>query len=370
MDVSIKQKPLLKDQVAVRVLDMISALRLQPGDRLASEKTLAERFGVNHLTLRAAYTDLAERGILERRRSSGTFIKHLPGTVEENNELKLPASRTVVIAMRDDPHFFSELRNDVITEAQDRGFLPIAPGSADNITFADMGVENLIIDHAELTGNPLNRAYLTSSDCKYKNIIRVLGHQFDDECLPGHLISGDYAGAYAKAISYLKRKGHRNIAFFCGTTTKDNDAWKSNKKIISHYTQAMIDNDLSEYINVITASYEKNCVDDAIKSILKCAGRPTAIFCDIDYRAVKVIDIAKETGLQVPEDLSVIGFFDTPWSQHYDVSTFRFRNKDIAKLVVDVLENGKNIPEVNLFPIDLIERNSVSVAKEQAILSI
>ncbi|MBN2641752.1 MAG: GntR family transcriptional regulator [Victivallales bacterium] len=379
MNMDIKQRPLVKDQVIAKVLSMISALKLQPGDRLASEKTLAVKFHVNHLTLRAAYAELAERGLLERRRGSGTFIKRLPGNENDVNALRLSSTRTVVVAMRDDPHFFSGLRNDIINEAQNRGFLPIVLGSGNNITQSDveklkayqeMGAGNLIIDQAEAVGHSHNLAYLSGAGCKYKNIVRVLGNLSDDERLPGCMISGDYAGAYMKAVAHLKENGHNNIAFFCGTTTKDNNAWRANKKFISLYTQAMIENDLSEYINVITASYENVCMDDAIKTMLNSADRPTAVFCDIDYRAVKVIDVAKSMKLEIPEDLSVIGFFDTPWSQHYGISTFKFRNKDIAKLVVDALENNHDMPKLNLFPIDLIERDSVSVAKEQATLSI
>ena len=269
--------------------------------------------------------------------------------------------------------------NDIINEAQNRVFLPIVLGSGSNITQSDveklkayqeMGAGNLIIDQAEAVGHSHNLAYLTGTGCKYKNIVRVLGNMSDDERLPGCTISGDYAGAYMKAVSHLKENGHNNIAFFCGTTTKDNNAWRANKKFISFYTQAMIENDLSEYINVITASYENDCMEDTIKTMLNSADRPTAVFCDIDYRAVNVIDVARSMKLDIPGDLSVIGFFDTPWSQHYGISTFRFRNKDIAKLVIDALENNHDIPELNLLPIDLIERDSVSVAKEQATLSI
>ena len=48
-------------------------------ERLPSERGLAEAFGVNRATLRAALRALAGRGILETRRGSGTVVRALPG---------------------------------------------------------------------------------------------------------------------------------------------------------------------------------------------------------------------------------------------------------------------------------------------------
>ncbi len=44
------------------------------GDRLPTEQDLAERFGVNRHTARQAIASLAEEGIVESRRGSGTFV--------------------------------------------------------------------------------------------------------------------------------------------------------------------------------------------------------------------------------------------------------------------------------------------------------
>lgn len=48
--------------------------RLHTGDRLPTELVLAERFGVNRHTARQAIAALAEEGLVESRRGSGTFV--------------------------------------------------------------------------------------------------------------------------------------------------------------------------------------------------------------------------------------------------------------------------------------------------------
>ncbi len=52
----------------------ISDRRLRPGDRLPTEHAIAERYGVNRHTARQAIAALAEDGLIESRRGSGTFV--------------------------------------------------------------------------------------------------------------------------------------------------------------------------------------------------------------------------------------------------------------------------------------------------------
>jgi len=56
----------------------ISAGRLLPGDRIAPEQQLAERFGVNRHTVRRGLAALAERGLVRATQGSGTFVESRP----------------------------------------------------------------------------------------------------------------------------------------------------------------------------------------------------------------------------------------------------------------------------------------------------
>lgn len=52
--------------------------RLHTGDRLPTEHALAERFGVNRHTARQAIGALADEGLVESKRGSGTFVTGHP----------------------------------------------------------------------------------------------------------------------------------------------------------------------------------------------------------------------------------------------------------------------------------------------------
>lgn len=65
-------------QVADSIEADIVAGRLRPGDRIAPEAQLAERFGVNRHTARRGLAALAARGLVRAARGSGTFVESRP----------------------------------------------------------------------------------------------------------------------------------------------------------------------------------------------------------------------------------------------------------------------------------------------------
>ncbi|GAF86055.1 unnamed protein product, partial [marine sediment metagenome] len=56
----------------------IAAKQLAPGTRLPSERELCELYGVSVTPVRRALQDLVDRGLVRRRRGSGTFVADAP----------------------------------------------------------------------------------------------------------------------------------------------------------------------------------------------------------------------------------------------------------------------------------------------------
>ncbi|MDO8210209.1 FadR/GntR family transcriptional regulator [Conexibacter sp. CPCC 206217] len=69
----------LYEQVAERLRDFIDAERLQPGDRLMSERELAEQLGVSRTSVRQALTALRVQGLVEIKHGEGVFLLRPPG---------------------------------------------------------------------------------------------------------------------------------------------------------------------------------------------------------------------------------------------------------------------------------------------------
>lgn len=64
----------LAEAVAEQLMAMIAKGQLEPGDRLPTEPELMTQFNVGRSTLREAVKSLVVAGLLETRRSSGTFV--------------------------------------------------------------------------------------------------------------------------------------------------------------------------------------------------------------------------------------------------------------------------------------------------------
>ena len=68
------QSATLPESIAEQIMGMIAAGQIKPGDRLPTEPELMERFGVGRSTVREAIKSLTLAGLVEARRSAGTFV--------------------------------------------------------------------------------------------------------------------------------------------------------------------------------------------------------------------------------------------------------------------------------------------------------
>lgn len=71
----------LYEQVVERLREHIDVEGLQPGDRLLSEREMAERLGVSRTSVRQALTALDVMGLVEIRHGGGIFLRHPPEAV-------------------------------------------------------------------------------------------------------------------------------------------------------------------------------------------------------------------------------------------------------------------------------------------------
>lgn len=107
---------------------------------------------------------------------------------------------------------------------------------------------------------------------------------------------------------HLIELGHRRIAFIQG-----NAQHRASARRYDGYRQAMADHGLAiadEWIVQGDFSYRSGL--EAAEQLLSLATRPTAIFACNDDMAAAAITIAHQRRLNVPAELTVCGFDDTP----------------------------------------------------------
>ncbi len=166
------------------------------------------------------------------------------------------------------------------------------------------------------------------------------------------------------AVEHLIRLGHKKIAFFNGSpnsmiTAKRYDAF------ISSMTKHRIPIDP----NLVTfGHYVKDSAKYHVPKLL--SGGATAIVCCSDSIAEGVLYECAKRGVRIPEDISVIGFDDLPFSASLTppLTTIRQDRIDLGKGAYHVLNNLINHVSISrtVLRAQLIRRSSTAPAKTAA----
>ncbi|WP_195390378.1 LacI family DNA-binding transcriptional regulator [Clostridium perfringens] len=165
----------------------------------------------------------------------------------------------------------------------------------------------------------------------------------------------------AKAsIQYLIDKGHRNIGILLG---EKNDVGISGLRL-EGYKKALEENNIpySEE-NVFIGDYDYSGAYRVTKEIINNRKDITAIFSISDIMAVGAAKSVIDQGLQVGEDISIMGFDGMYISKYYNpgITTVKQPKKNMANNSIDLLlallakkEDHKHI----IFETKIIERES------------
>jgi DNA-binding LacI/PurR family transcriptional regulator len=106
---------------------------------------------------------------------------------------------------------------------------------------------------------------------------------------------------------------------------------------------------------------------DLAYRMLVGADRPTAIFAASDTQALGVIAAAHEAGLNVPEDLSIVGYDDVEAADYVGLTTVRQQlfesGRRGAELLIAEIEERSEIAPVASLPPELVIRSTTAAPK-------
>ena len=99
--------------------------------------------------------------------------------------------------------------------------------------------------------------------------------------------------------------------------------------------------------------------------LLDAPDRPTAIYCDDDLLAGGVYLAARERGLRIPGELSVVGFDDLPFARVFEppLTTIRIDPEALGAEAFEALAKlmaGEPAPPGRILPVELIIRGSTA----------
>ncbi|MCI8406345.1 MAG: LacI family transcriptional regulator [Oscillospiraceae bacterium] len=195
--------------------------------------------------------------------------------------------------------------------------------------------------------------------------VRVVQACEPQESFPTPSVSIDNQRAGYEAARYLMEMGHREIAFL-GAGERFASSVRRREGVLSALREAGLPV-RPEWI--IEEGFSVRAGQRAARRLLALGTLPEAVFCVADSMAAGVIQEFARNGVDVPGDVSVMGFDNTQLSEVYQpsITTTRQPQYEIGWQAMSLLLRlfaGESIPPEQIFlPHEIIERESVRRGK-------
>ncbi|WP_033922230.1 LacI family DNA-binding transcriptional regulator [Sphingomonas sp. 37zxx] len=168
--------------------------------------------------------------------------------------------------------------------------------------------------------------------CRY---VRMGSASFDN---PDHMIASNDREAVRGAVEHLIEAGHRRIGMILGPA-----GFRSAMERQAGYQEALARAGIA-FDRALTAQgdYTFDSGMRAAERLFDMSPRPTALFCSNDEMAAGAVHVARQRGLHIPRDLSIIGFDDTAIASHLlpPLTTVRWPMIAMARAAAQMLIGG------------------------------
>ena len=145
----------------------------------------------------------------------------------------------------------------------------------------------------------------------------------------------NYQHGIRQAVQHLAALRHERVAFISGplalkSAVARRDAFKESMKEIGIEVDSQL---------LIEGDHTMEGGKRALSQLLVLSRRPTAVMCSNDMTAIGVMREAFERGIEIPRDLSVVGFDDVRWAQFMNppLTTVQMSQTEIARLAFKAL---------------------------------
>ncbi|MGN1363850.1 MAG: GntR family transcriptional regulator [Victivallis vadensis] len=303
------------DELKRDLVEKIRSGTLLPGEKILSERKLADAYRISYMTVRRAIEELAGQGYITRKAHRGVFVN------EKFRNLSSARNRTIAFVAQDlYDGVVIKLLAAIEWRARRSGYFVLVCNSMLDVTIEKGVLENLL--HSNVSGVILFPIAGNKNVAAARSLIAAgipvvtIDNIYADDRIDS--IDCDNFDMGYKATEHLIRNGHTNIAHI--TVSQEN--FRHNyvaQKRMEGFQQALKDHKLPcprenimylpwEYTSLPLAEIDlDNLGYDQARKLLLRDNRPTAFFVMFDEIASGVYLAARNLGLCVPRDVSVIG---------------------------------------------------------------
>lgn len=337
------------------------------GDRLPSEQQLSRTFGVSRPTAARAIRELEARGLVDRRRGSGTYVAGGAGAVRIRTFglLAHGLSATEMI----DP-----ITTELTRVCQARGERVLwgdSPAPHDTVDEVDRLIAHYIEQRVDgVFFAPMEAAAdrarhnVRVAEALHSRGIQVVLLDRDVVEFPDRsefpLVGIDNVLAGAQLTRHLVRAGHRRVCFLARPHHPSTTELRA-IGCLSALNQAGVA-PLPEW------RWSADPEDRPAIEQLVARDRPDAVVCSNDLTAVALIRTLEVLGRQVPAEVAVVGFDDAGNSllAPIGLTTMRQPFRELAVAAVDCMDaalSGNPTPHQILATGQLVVRESCGASR-------
>ncbi|MEX0654367.1 MAG: GntR family transcriptional regulator [Phycisphaeraceae bacterium] len=285
-------------QVTDLLREQIRSGALKPGDPVPPQRQLSAAWNISEMTVRRAMQTLAGEGLLEARAGGGTAICDRRAGARLDAAAPRRLSLGVAFANLADGYPFFPPVLKGLRAGPERVAVRLFDLPAD----ADAAQHPPPLDDLDglIMMSPVNLALVALCQRRRLPIVLLFTDLYDGY---SHCIVPDYGGALGQAVRHLVQQGRRRIALVtAGAERFSTGRWRDG------YRAALQMHDLAEAGDLIVhAGYGERDGYEATKQLLAVTPRPDAVLFASDFMARGGLLAAMEAGLDVPNDLAVVG---------------------------------------------------------------
>jgi DNA-binding LacI/PurR family transcriptional regulator len=341
------------EQLAAILQDQVKDGTLKPGQKLPGERTLAQEYGVAHLTVNKAVAGLVAHGVFERRQGDGTYVCKPPPPSTVSQTLAIMVDTR---AEMHDPFLFT-----LSPFLQARQLYPML-----------LHWESVLADPRPLEDLLRQRpaAFVANGRCGLPlkalanrhpaTRLVVLGTVDRAISLPGSYILHDHEAAGRLAAEHLLETGCRRFLVLGPPEANGVDSVAN-------------DGFLQTACRVIAAAGGTRKVIGAAGmsaedygAIFRRPDYPDGIISLNDFRLMSALDAARDAGRDIPGEVRAVGQFNTPWAAAAGLSSVEMNVEGMLGQLTEILAGGED-RSVSLAPRLVCRRSTIGTSPQAVI---
>ncbi|MBR0499987.1 MAG: LacI family DNA-binding transcriptional regulator [Bacteroidales bacterium] len=269
--------------------------------------SISERIGVSPATISRIVNGKADKYRISKETVDKVMAevnrcKYTPSLLARSLRTNKTSTIGLLLPSAANP-FFSHIAESIIKDAYAKGYITITLDNMENEAVQRACLSIMISRKVDgIIAAPCGNDPTPFEEINRTTTPIVLVDRYFEESTLSHVTSNNYKGAF-EATSFLIQNGHRHIACIQGDTQS-----MPNKRRVNGFLAALKESGEEHKAVVAGDAFSVQNGYLETKLILNMNPRPTAIFALSYTILLGVIKAVQDSGLHIPDDISVISF--------------------------------------------------------------